>query len=75
MSYGTTKVSPAISILQLGVGYETGTQKVAGILNPISFNFGGLLPKGIIDNSYIGPSFQMDTAGHIYGGANISVGF
>jgi hypothetical protein len=75
MSYGTTKVSPAISVLQLGVGYQTGTQKVSGILNPVSFNISGILPKGIVDNTYIGPSFQMDTSGHIFGGANISVGF
>ena len=75
MSYGTTKVNPAISVLQLGVGYETGTQKVAGILNPVSFNVSGVFPKGIVDNTFIGPSLQMDTAGNIFAGGNISVGF
>jgi len=74
-SYGTTKVSPSISILQLGVGYESNTQTVAGILNPISFNISGLLPKGIVDNTFIGPSFQLDAKGHMYGGLNLSIGF
>jgi hypothetical protein len=74
MSYGKTKSSPAISILQLGAGFETQTQKAAVILNPVMFNIGGLLPNGMIDNTYIGPSLQMDFGGNIFVGLNVAVG-
>jgi hypothetical protein len=75
MSYGKTLPSPAISVLQLGAVYQTGTQKAAGILNPIAFNVGGLLPKGLVDSSFVGPSIQVDTSGNMYTGINLSVGF
>lgn len=75
MSYGQYKNAPTISVLQLGAGYETGTQRPAAILNPVNFNIGGIFPKGLVDNTYIGPSVQMDTAGNVLTGANLSVGF
>lgn len=75
MSYGQYKTTPAISILQLGVVYETGTQRPAVVINPVNFNIGGILPKGLVDNTYLGPSLQMDTAGNVIAGANVSVGF
>jgi hypothetical protein len=75
ISYGKTKVSPAVSIGQVGVVYETGTQRAAGILNPVSFNFGGLFPSGVVNNSFVGPSIQIDVGGHIITGGNLSVGF
>src|ERR1019366_640136 len=74
MSYGKTKSSPAISILQIGAGFETGTQKAAVILNPVMFNVGGLLPTGMIDNTFIGPSLQMDFGGNMFVGLNLAVG-
>lgn len=75
MSYGQFKTNPAISILQVGIGYQTGTQRPAAILNPVNFNIGGLLPKGLANNTYIGPSLQLDTAGTIVTGGNLSLGF
>ncbi len=75
MSYGQSKISPAISVLQLGVGYETGTQKPAAIVNPVNFSLSGLLPKGLVDSTYIGPSVQVDTTGNVFAGANLSLGF
>jgi hypothetical protein len=75
MSWGQTKASPTISVLQIGAAYETGTSKPAAILNPISFNIGGIFPKGIVNNTYVGPSVQVDTGGNVFAGANVSVGF
>jgi hypothetical protein len=75
MSYGRYKTNPAISILQLGVGYQTGTQRPTAIINPINFNIGGIIPGGLVNNTYIGPSVQIDTAGNVLAGANISLGF
>jgi hypothetical protein len=75
MSYGKTLAQPAISILQLGVGYQTYTRTAAAILNPVSFSLSGILPKGIVDSTYVGPSLQVDMKGNMYAGGNISVGF
>ena len=75
MSYGQTLVSPAISILQVGAGYETDTQNASIILNPVSFNVGGILPRGIIDSSFIGPTLHYDVKGNVFAGVNLSVGF
>lgn len=75
MSYGQTLYSPAISILQVGAVYETGTQKVAVVLNPVSFNMKALLPTGVVDSTYLGPSVQMDVGGNFFAGVNASVGF
>ena len=75
MSYGSTKQSPSISVLGVGVGYEIVAQRPAVVLNPISFNIGKVLPSGLIDNTYIGPSVQVDTKGNVSVGAGLSVGF
>lgn len=75
MSYGKFKNSPDISILQLGLGYQTETQKPSIIVNPVSFNIKGLLPDGLINNTFIGPSLQLDSSGKIFGGIGISVSF
>lgn len=75
MSYGQTKPSPSISVLQVGAVYETGTQRPALVLNPISFNLKGLLPTGLVDNTFVGPSVQVDTAGNVFGGLNLDIGF
>ena len=55
MSYGKSLVSPDMSILQIGIGYEVISKKPALILTPVSFNVGQLLPKGLVDNTYLGP--------------------
>lgn len=75
MSYGQFKTNPAISVLQVGVGYETSTARPVAILNPVNFNIGGILPKGLANNTYLGPSLQINTAGNIITGANLSIGF
>jgi len=75
MSYGQTKPNPSISVLQVGVGYETGSQKPALIINPINFNVGGLLPAGLANNTFVGPSMQIDLTGNVIAGGNVSIGF
>lgn len=75
MSYGKYKTNPTVSVLQVGVGYETGTQRPAVIVNPVNFNIGGLLPNGLANNTYVGPSLQVDTAGNIIAGGALSIGF
>lgn len=75
MSYGQFKTNPAISVLQLGIGYETSSQRPVAIINPVNFNIGGILPKGLANNTYLGPSLQVNTAGNIITGANLSIGF
>lgn len=74
MSYGQFKSNPSISILQVGVGYQTQSRRPAAVLNPIQFNMGKLLTGGFIDNTYLGPSLQMDSAGKMAAGINLSVG-
>lgn len=75
MSYGRYKTNPAISVLQVGLAYETGSQKPAAIINPVNFNIGGILPKGLANNTYLGPSLQVDLSGNVLTGGNISIGF
>lgn len=74
MSYGKSKLNPDISVLQLGAGYETGTQLPSVVIKPINFNIGGLIPGKVISNTYVGPSLQVDTKGNVFAGAGISVG-
>jgi hypothetical protein len=75
ISYGQFKNAPTLSVLQVGAVYETGTQRPAVVVNPINFNIGGLFPTGLVNNTYVGPSIQLDTAGNVFTGANLSVGF
>ena len=75
MSYGQLKSNPDISVLQIGAAYQSGTNKASVIINPINFNIGKLLSKGLMNNTYIGPSIQVDTGGNIFAGGNISLGF
>lgn len=74
MSYGKSKLNPDISVLQLGAGYETGTQSPSLVVKPINFNIGGLFPGKVISNTYVGPSIQVDTKGNVLAGAGLSVG-
>lgn len=71
-SYGKTKLKPALSILQAGVGYGVVNKTVEFSLSPIQYNIGEQLP--LINNTYIGPIFQINTKGNITPGAGISVG-
>lgn len=74
LSYGKFKLNPDISILQVGVGYQSNTAGITFIVNPINYNIGKLLPSGLVNNTFIGPSFQVSTNGSMFLGANLSVG-
>ena len=75
MSYGKLKTLPDISVLQLGAVYQSQSKNVAVIINPINFNLHNMLKTDMVQNTYLGPSLQLDTSSNIYGGLNISVGF
>jgi hypothetical protein len=74
-SYGQYKTSPTFSIAQVGIAYQSATNNVSVVVNPFNVNIGGVFPKGVVDNTYIGPSVQIDPSGHVFAGANVSVGF
>lgn len=79
MSYGHTRQTPTLSLLQVGLGYEAVDKRPAIIFNPIMFNIGRMVApsNGVISNTFIGPSFQSDIADGIVvvkAGANIAVG-
>jgi hypothetical protein len=75
MSYGKYRKSPDLSILQLGVGYQFDSQRPYVSVNPINYNVGKLLPGNIANNTYFGPTVQVNTAGNVLLGAGLSVGF
>lgn len=75
MSYGRFKRNPDVQVLQLGIAYQSGTNRISVIVNPVNFNIGRLAGLEIINNTYIGPSLQVDTMGNVFTGANISLGF
>lgn len=75
MSYGKYKNNPDISIGQIGIGYQSETQRPAVLINPVNFNIGKLVPGGLANNTYLGPSMQVDTSGGIFVGGSLSVGF
>jgi hypothetical protein len=79
MSYGRTKQTPIISILQVGAGYAPVDKRPALILNPIMFNIGRMVAptNAVISNTYLGPSVQGDIVGGqavVKAGLNLSVG-
>lgn len=74
ISYGKFKTTPIFSILQLGVGYQTFSNKPSLIINPFNFNIGTLISNGLINNTYIGPSIQLDVGSNTFIGINIGVG-
>jgi len=75
MSYGRYKTTPDLTVLQLGVGYDTASQKVMFGIAPINFNLAGLFPGNIVRNTYIGPSLQVNTSGNLFVGGRLSVSF
>lgn len=75
MSYGRYKPNPAISIGQIGLAYQSNKSEVSAIINPININIGGILPSGLMENTYLGPSVQLATSGNVFTGINLSVGF
>lgn len=75
MSYGKFKTNPSLSVLQVGAGFQTQTEKLTAIINPINVNIGHVINTNLINNTYAGPSVQIDTGGNVFGGLNLSVGF
>jgi hypothetical protein len=74
MSYGKIDSSPLLSILQIGAGYETQSQRFMGVINPVALNIGKVVGTNLISNTYAAPSFQFDTGRNMYIGLNLSLG-
>ena len=75
MSYGRYKNAPDWSFLQVGASYGLSGKKVALNIQPVNFNVGKLVPWGIANNTYIGPSFQVSTSADVFIGGGVSIGF
>lgn len=73
MSYGKTRTNPSLSILQVGAGYGVANNTLEVSLSPIQYNIGQNLP--LTNNTYVGPTAQINTHGNITLGAGLSVGF
>ena len=71
-SYGETKVNPTFKFLGLGIGYETQTNTLGFVVNPVDYNLGENI--SLINNFYIGPSVGVDLEGQVFVGAGIRVG-
>ncbi len=73
MSYGRYKNQPDLSVLQVGVGYGLDAKKPSVSVTPIMYNVGKHLP--LMNNLYVGPSLQVNTAGDvgIMGGVKVGL--
>lgn len=72
MSYGKYKNQPDFSILQVGVGFGTVSQKPQIVITPVAYNIGKHIP--LMNNTYVAPSLQIGTNGNISIMAGIRVG-
>lgn len=72
MSYGTTKVTPDWSFLQVGAGYGAVSKTLQIEVSPLQYNIGKHLP--FMSNTYIGPTLSVGTDGNISVLGGISVG-
>jgi len=72
MSYGRYKTQPDWSVLQVGAGYGTISQRPELTVMPISYNIGKPIP--LINNTYVGPSLSVATDGNVFVGGGIRVG-
>lgn len=72
MSYGRYKTQPDWSILQVGAGYGTISQRPQLTVTPVSYNIGKPIP--LIHNTYIGPSISVGTDGNVFVGGGVRVG-
>lgn len=57
-SVGKTKVNPTVSILGIGVGYESQQRKPNLIVNPFSYNVAEGLP--FVENLFLGPAVAVN---------------
>lgn len=72
ITYGKTKASPDIGIMQVGVGYELNSQKPEVSISPIQFNLAPIVP--LLKNTYVGPEVGINTGGNITVGIGIAAG-
>lgn len=75
MSYGQYKTTPDFSILEVGVGYGTINKTPQVLVTPVAYNIGRNFFSPLMNNTYIGPSFQVSTDGTLGAGAGLRVGF
>lgn len=63
MSYGKYKTQPDFSILEVGVGYGIASENLQLVVTPFTYNVGKHVP--LMNNMYVGPSFNIGTDGDI----------
>jgi len=72
MSYGKYKTQPDFSVLQVGGGYGTVSQRPQLVVSPVMYNIGQHIP--LMHNTYIGPSLGIGTDGNVSIMGGIAVG-
>lgn len=72
MSYGRYKTQPDFSILQVGGGYGTVSQRPQLTIAPVSYNIGKHIP--LMNNTYLGPVISVGTDGNVFVGGGLRVG-
>lgn len=72
ISYGSSRVTPDWSFLQLGVGYGVVDKNLQVQLSPAQYNVGKHIP--FMSNTYIGPDLTLSTDGSFMIGAGLRVG-
>lgn len=75
MSYGQYKTTPDFSILEVGAGYGTVNKTGQVVITPVAYNVGKNWFSPLMNNTYIGPSFQVGTDGSLGAGVGVRVGF
>lgn len=75
MSYGQYKNNPDLSILAVGVGYGAINKTGQLVITPISYNIGKNLFSPLMNNTYIGASFQVGTDGSVGAGLGLRMAF
>ena len=72
MSYGQYKTNPDLSVLQVGVGWGTISQRPQLVITPVAYNVGKHIP--LMSNMYLGPSVAVGTDGEVTIMAALRVG-
>lgn len=75
MSYGQYKTTPDFSILEVGLGYGAVNKTGQLVITPVAYNVGKNWFSPLMNNTYIGPSFQVGTDGSMGAGVGVRVGF
>ena len=75
MSYGQYKTTPDLSVLEVGFGYGTINKTGQVMITPVAYNIGKNWFSPLMNNTYVGPSFQVGTDGSLGAGVGVRVGF